>query len=247
MLFVFIPSFFILAYLPSSQLSAVNLSRFVNSIFTSFFVGFLATFINVLIGIPMALFVTRKDTWLSHLIDSLVDVPYLVPSAAVGISVALYWGSPLTSWLPEIMLVVFAHMAMTFPFITRNAIGALEEFDVSIEETARTLGARPLQVFSEITLPTIKGAILAGAVMGFTRSVGETGATLAVAAIETAPVFIVNSVKEGNYGSAAITTLVLTAFSYFFILIAKIIINWKEVQKNIIKLITWLRKWSSTK
>ncbi len=236
-LFIFIPSFFVLAYLPSANLAAVNFTRFIESVLRSFFVGFLATFLNVLLGIPMAIFVTRKKSWLTQLVDSLIDVPYLVPSAALGISVSIYWGSPLTNWLPEIMLVVLAHMSMTFPFITRNAIGGLEELDVAIEETARTLGARPLQVFTEITLPSVKGSILAGAVMGFTRSVGETGATLAVADVETAPVFIVNSVKNGDYGSAAITTLVLSIFSYVFILIAKMLLNWEQLRKDAARVI----------
>lgn len=241
MLFVFIPSFFVLAYLPSTSLGDVDLVRFVQSVMRSFIVGFLATFLNVMIGLPLAVFVARKPSKLARLIDSLIDVPYLVPSAALGISAALFWGSPLTNWLPDIFLVVLAHMSMTFPFITRNAIGGLEELDVTIEETARTLGARPLQVFTEITLPSIKGTILAGAVMGFTRSVGETGATLAVADVETAPVFIVNSVKEGQYGGAAITTLVLAVLSYVFILLAKLLLNWQQIMKNIQRVNLYLR------
>ncbi len=240
-LFIFIPSFFVLTYLPSTTLASVDFIRFVQSVLRSFFVGFLATALNVIIGLPLAIFVTRKKSKISQLIDSLIDVPYLVPSAALGISASLYWSTPLTQWLPDIFLVVLAHMSMTFPFIARNAIGGLEELDVSIEETARTLGARPLQVFTEVTLPSIKGAVLAGAVMGFTRSVGETGATLAVADVETAPVFIVNAVKNQNYGSAAITTLVLTALSYVFILIAKTILNWEQVSKNIQRLRSYLQ------
>ncbi|MFW9929548.1 MAG: ABC transporter permease, partial [Candidatus Thorarchaeota archaeon] len=245
-LFVFIPSFFIFAYLLVSPVSnTVDWGPFFGSIFISLIVASLATIINILIGIPIAILITRKRSRVSSVIDALVDVPYLVPSAALGISVALFWKSDLSFMnflcgnglcipIPDIILVIFAHMSMTFPFIARNVIGGLEEFNVAIEETARTLGARPLQVFTKITLPSIKGSILAGAVMGFTRSIGETGATLAVSGLQTAPVYIVNQIKQfNNYSLAAVATLFLTVIVYLFILSAKLVLNTSEIKKTI--------------
>ncbi|OLS20017.1 MAG: Sulfate transport system permease protein CysW [Candidatus Heimdallarchaeota archaeon LC_3] len=244
-LFVFIPSFFIISYLVDIKIPAnFDWNPFFGSIAISFFVAFVAILFNIILGIPIAIFITRKKSVLSPLIDAIIDIPYLVPSAAVGISVFLFWKSsisPLTITclfgyciaIPDIILVIFAHMAMTFPFIARNVVGGLQEFPESIEETARSLGATPLQVFYQITLPSIKGSVLAGAVMGFTRSVGETGATLAVSSLETAPVYIVNQIKnDQNYSVAAMATLLLMIIGYIFIFTTKAIINSGQLRKD---------------
>jgi thiamine transport system permease protein len=244
LLFVFIPSFFIISYLGNIQIPEnIDWVPFFGSIAISFFVAFVAIVLNVILGIPIGIFITRKNSRLSTLIDSIIDIPYLVPSAAVGISVFLFWKSSISPLaitclfgyciaIPDIILVIFAHMAMTFPFIARNVVGGLQEFPESIEETARTLGASPTQVFYQITLPSIKGSVLAGAVMGFTRSVGETGATLAVSSLETAPVYIVNQIKGQNYSIAAMATLLLMIIGYIFILTTKAIINSEQLRRD---------------
>ena len=244
-LFIFVPSFFILAFLIESPISSnVDWTPFINSIVISFLIATIATILNVFLGLTIGIIITRKHSVFSAILDSLIDVPYLVPSAALGISVFLFWKSDIAPIqflgieIPDLLLVIFAHMSMIFPFITRNIVGGLEEFDVSIEETARTLGAKPFSVFKDLTLPAIKGSILAGAVMAFTRSVGETGATLAVSSLQTAPVFIVNRIKDSppNYGLAALATLMLTVIGYTFILISKIIVNSASIKQNINKL-----------
>jgi ABC-type spermidine/putrescine transport system permease subunit II len=74
---------------------------------------------------------------------------------------------------------------------------ALERINVDMEEAARTLGARPFTVFKTIVLPITKYSILSGAIIVFTRSVSETGATLAVTSnLVTAPVLLVNWVNS---------------------------------------------------
>ena len=234
-LFIFIPSFFSLLYLLTVPVSgAFDWGPFFQSIFISFIVAFSATFLALLLGLPIAIFITRKNNRFSSLVDSIIDIPYLVPSAALGISVGLFWRNPYTNWLPDIVLVILVHTAMVFPFLARNIVGGLEELDIKIEETARTLGATPLQVFNNITIPSIRGSILAGAVMAFTRSVGETGATSAVSStLQTAPVYIVNSIKGGEYAVAAMATLMLTTIGYIFILLAKLIINSAQIKRDL--------------
>jgi ABC-type sulfate transport system permease component len=77
---------------------------------------------------------------------------------------------------------------------------AFERISLDMEEAARTLGAKPFGVFRTIILPLTKYSILSGAIMVFTRSVSETGATAAVlnvgSSLQTAPVVIVNWVKQ---------------------------------------------------
>ena len=242
LLFIFVPSFFILAFLLEKPISNNNWGPFINSIALSFFIATIATILSALLGLTIGIIITRKQSRFSVILDSLIDIPYLVPSAALGISVGLFWNSSIAPIgylgisVPAVILVIFVHTAMVFPFITRNIVGGLEEFDVSIEETARTLGARPFSVFKDLTLPAIKGSILAGAVMAFTRSVGETGATSAVSNLQTAPVFIVNQIKVADYGLAALATLLLTVIGYLFIITSKLLINSASVKETISKL-----------
>jgi ABC-type spermidine/putrescine transport system permease subunit II len=93
-------------------------------------------------------------------------------------------------------LLIFAHLAITYPYFVRSVAAAIERISFDLEEASRTLGAKPLVVFRTIVLPLIKYSIFSGAIMVFTRSVSETGATLAVATtLKTVPVVLVNWVN----------------------------------------------------
>ncbi len=231
-IFVLIPSFFLVLYIFQGLSIEVLLNPewilFFQSIVFSVVVAATATIVNICLGVPMAIFITRKDHFFSRLMDALVDIPYVVPSSALGFSVGLFWTSQILFPTNELFFVIMAHISMTFPFIVRNTIGGLAELDTSYEDAARSLGARPIQSFKHVTLPVVKFSIIAGAIMSFTRSIGETGATLAVSPNSiTAPVFIVDLIKrvEPNYFFAALTTIILILISSFliFVLRAKVV------------------------
>ena len=125
----------------------------------------------------------------------LINVPIIVPSIALGVSLKFFWqGVP---GIPDFLLLVFAHLAITYPYFVRSMSAAMERISVDMEEAAKTLGAKPFTVFRSIVLPLTKYSILSGAIIVFTRSVSETGATLAVSSnLQTAPVLIVNWVNS---------------------------------------------------
>ncbi len=216
---VLIPSFFLIGFLVITSPQPTDFGVFFLSIALSFLIAGIATAIDLVLGIPMALLIVRRGSpRVKRILDVLVSVPYVVPSAALGISLTLFFTTQRLVPVPSLLfLVILAHVAFTFPFIVRNVVGALEGLDPALEETARSLGAKPLQGFRRVTFPVIKPAILAGAIMAFTRSVGETGATLAVAgtALVTAPVFIVSLLDPANpnYYAAALATVILMAVS----------------------------------
>lgn len=189
---------------------------FWESLFYSFMIAGVVTAIDIALGIPLAFFISRsRSRKLAAAIDVLVNVPLIVPTAALGFSLGLFWGDQ--SIIPALptLLVIMAHVAFTYPLVVRNVAGAMEEIDVSYEETARTLGARPFQAFRKVLYPMIKSSILAGAIMAFTRSLGETGATLAVVSnAKTVPVYIVNLVKEGAFYRASLACILLIMISY---------------------------------
>jgi molybdate transport system permease protein len=71
-----------------------------------------------------------------------------------------------------------AAAVMAFPLMVRAIRLSLESVDQGLEQAARTLGAGPLRVFATVTLPLASPGILAGAILGFARSLGEFGATI---------------------------------------------------------------------
>lgn len=169
------------------------------SLVLSYFVGTIATILNVILGLPMAVLIARRriGTLSSTILDVLVNVPMIVPSIALGISLSFFWKS--FAFFPEIWLLILAHMSITYPYFVRSAASAIERISIDLEEAARTLGSRPFTVFRTIILPLTKYSLLAGAIMVFTRSISETGATLAVVTeLQTVPVLLVSWVKPGS-------------------------------------------------
>ena len=170
------------------------------SLLLSYFIGFMATLINVILGLPMAIMIARKrlGKTVSAVFDILVNIPIIVPSVALGFSLGLFWrGLPIT--IPELLLIILAHISITYPYFVKSLSAAIGRVDFEIENAARILGARPFAVFRTIIVPLVKYSFFAGAIIMFTRSVSETGATVAVISptspLKTVPVLLVNYIK----------------------------------------------------
>jgi len=172
-------------------------SDYWQSLALSYALAGIVTLLSFVIGLPMAMMIARKrfGKFTSTVFDILINVPLIVPSIALGVSLKFFWQS--FAFVPELFLLVFAHLAITYPYFVRSMTAAFERISLDMEEAARTLGAKPFGVFKSIMLPLTKYSILSGAIMVFTRSISETGATLAVVStLQTAPVVIVNWVKQ---------------------------------------------------
>jgi len=199
----------------------------------SYGLGAIVTVSNIIIGLPMAIIIARKKlgTLPSTILDVLVNVPLIVPSIALGASLKFFWKESFT-FMPEMLLLIFAHLSITYPYFVRSMSAAIERINIELEEAAKTLGTKPLGVFRKIVLPLTKYSILSGAIMVFTRSVSETGATVAVVTtLRTAPVVIVDWVKN----RATITPLeiglgcgILILFSFVILFSLRLVTRGKE-------------------
>jgi thiamine transport system permease protein len=165
---------------------------------------------------------------MSSIFDLLVNVPLVVPSIALGVSLGIFWKANFAS-LPDFVLLVLAHLAITYPYFVRSMSAALERINPDMEEAARTLGAKPLGVFRTIVFPLTKYSMLSGAIMVFTRSVSETGATLAVTSnLVTAPVLLVNWIKKVVPASPldiALASGFLVLFSFIILLLLRLVVG----------------------
>lgn len=166
------------------------------SLSLSYGVAFVATLLNTVAGLPMAVLIARKRLGMlpSTILDVLINIPMIVPSIALGVSLSIFWSN--FPFIPEIGLLIFAHLAITYPYFVRSMSAAIERVNMDLEEASKTLGAKPFTVFRTIILPLTKYSLFAGAIMMFTRSVSETGATVAVVTeLKTVPVLLVEWVK----------------------------------------------------
>jgi thiamine transport system permease protein len=229
-LFILIPSLFVA--LPAiravfgstfiDSLNRVGIWRdYWQSLLLSYSLGAIVTLLNVVIGLPMAIIIARRKfgSTTSGILDVMVNIPLVVTSAALGASLKIFWTQGFPS-IPEILLLIFAHLSITYPYFVRSMSAAVERISVDLEEASRTLGAKPLGVFRTIILPLTKYSIISGAILVFTRSISETGATLAVTNLQTAPVIIVQWVK----GQVPATPLEIGLGCGFLILFSFIIL-----------------------
>ena len=199
-------------------------SSFWQAMTLSYTIGILVTLINIAAGLPVAILIARKKFGKlgTTLLDAVVNVPIVVPSVALGVSLGFFWRS--FGFLPEFWILIFSHMTITYTYFVQAMSAAIEGIPEEIEETARTLGGRPLHVFSKVILPLAKYSFFSGAILVFTRSVDETGAATAVSqTLKTAPVLLVSWVKHqvpvtNSDIALGIAFLVLTSFASLLIL-----------------------------
>lgn len=151
-------------------------------------------------------------------VETLLSLPLVLPPTAVGLALLWLLGarSPLGRALAERGFevvftwkgVVCATMAMSFPLLVRSARTAFEEVDPRLLGVARTLGCGPVAAFFRVALPLARRGLLSGAVLAFTRALGEFGATVMVAGnipgrTRTLALAIFSESQAGRDGHAA--------------------------------------------
>ncbi|MCK5084107.1 MAG: iron ABC transporter permease [Candidatus Pacebacteria bacterium] len=195
----------------------------------SFLVAFIVTSVNLFFGIAFAwVFVNTKSKYKAWM-DNLIDLPLIVPTAALGLSVFLFWGE---FWHigRGLVLIILLHIIFTIPYMVRSVVASIEQINKTYNEAGTTLGASSFSLFRTIDLPLFKDGVVVGAVLTFTRSLSETGATMMVAsaATMTAPVFIVNLKHSGDIPEAAIASIILILSALFVLVFAKFLTRKKH-------------------
>jgi thiamine transport system permease protein len=197
----------------------------------SFSVGFVVVGVDLIFGIPFA-FMLVREKWgrFNEFLDTVLDIPLSIPSAALGFAIFMFWGpAGLDLTTPGTPMIIFVHIVFTFPFVVRPIMATIKSVQVGHEEASATLGASSLTTFRRITLPAIKNGIIAGLIAAFTRSLGETGATLVVMGGDrTIPVLIVDWVEASAWSAAAFASVVVIILSALLLLILQVFSPSKE-------------------
>ncbi|UCD26742.1 MAG: iron ABC transporter permease [Candidatus Bathyarchaeota archaeon] len=199
---------------PSNYFSALGRATLV-----SFASASIATFIATCIAIPTVFFIERHR--FGNFVRSLLRIPMIVPTSALGLSVLLLWG-PAGSRLvnPGIWLIILTHIVFSVPVVVESIVATFEDSEINtFESAARTLGATPYNTVETVSLPLLKRGILAGVILSFTRSLGETGATFLVMGSDvTIPPLVVNMVEALAIPAALFASTYLIALSFVLLL-----------------------------
>jgi len=193
----------------------------------SFGASAIAALINLVFGLNVAWVLVRYDFPGKRLFDSLVDLPFALPTAVAGIALTTIYSQ--NGWIGQYLDKVGIKgaysplgvvIALTFtglPFVVRTVQPVLEDLDKEMEEAAASLGAGRWQVVTRILLPTILPAALTGATMAFARAVGEYGSVVFISGnmpmrTEITPLLIITKLQQYDYrGATAIAAVMLVA------------------------------------
>ncbi|MDT2075434.1 MAG: molybdate ABC transporter permease subunit [Planktomarina sp.] len=160
----------------------------IQAVTLSLWVASFSVIVSLPIAIGVAFLLARRIFWGHGLLNALVHLPLVLPPVVTGYLLLIAFGrqgilGPILDALGLQLAFTSAGAAvaaavMAFPLIVRAIRLALEAVDPKLEEAASTLGASPLRVFGFVTLPLILPGVLAGAVVGFAKALGEFGATI---------------------------------------------------------------------
>jgi sulfate transport system permease protein len=197
--------------------------------------------LNMITGTVMAWVLVRYSFPGKAVINSLIDVPFALPTNVTGLMlVVLYgpvsiFGKFLKAHGIEVIYaksgIVLALLFVTFPFVVRSVQPVLMELDKDIEEAATTLGAGKFRTFRKVILPHLMPSILTGVALAFSRALGEFGSVVVVAGnipmkTQVAPVFIYGEIESYNPRGALAVSLVLLISSLLILMLLNILQRW---------------------
>jgi len=205
----------------------------------SFGASFFAALVNAFFGLWVAWVLVRYKFPGKRLIDALVDLPFALPTAVAGITLAtLYaqngwigrWFAPFGVKISYTWLGVF--VALTFiglPFVVRTVQPVLEDFDIELEEAAASLGANRFKTFRRVILPLVFPSLLTGFALAFARALGEYGSVVFISSnipfrTQIVPVLIMSKLDQFDYAGAAALAVVMLIVSFLLLLA----INWLQ-------------------
>ncbi len=198
--------------------------------------AFAATFFAAIVGVPAAYALARSSFRGKDLLDSLIDLPVVLPPLISGFGLLIFFGeTPLGSAINSVIRVVFtpvgivvAQFFVATPFVIRTVKAVFESIDDKYELVAQSLGSSKLESFLRVTMPMAKKGILAGVILAWARCVGEFGATLMLAGAtkmrtETLPIAVFLNISVGNINMALAIAFVMLVISIATITSIKIV------------------------
>lgn len=209
----------------------------------SFTTALIAGVINLVAGFVIAWVLTRYDFWGKRLLDTLVDLPFALPTAVAGIALCTVYAENGSLGAPLAKLGIKAAynpigitIALTFiglPFVVRSVQPVLEDFEKEVEEAAASLGATRWQTIRKVILPSLYPALFSGAIMAFSRALGEYGSVIFIAGnipfkSEITPLIIITKLEQHNVQGATAVAAIMLMISFSLLLI----LNYLQIRQK---------------
>jgi sulfate transport system permease protein len=198
---------------------------------------------SILFGLVIAWVLVRYDFPLKRIVDSLVDLPFALPTAVAGLVYSSLYVPK--GWLGQYLVplgikgaysalaVVLVLTFLGIPFVVRTLQPILENMDADVEEAAFLLGASRWQTFRRILFPTILPALITSFALALARGIGEYGSVVFVSGnmplkTEIAPVLIVSRLEEFKYAEATAIAVVLLGISLSLLVVINLLERWSN-------------------
>ena len=203
----------------------------------TFGASFCAALVNAVFGLIVAWVLVRYNFFGKKIVDALVDLPFALPTAVAGITLAILYSH--NGWIGQLLeplglkvansrLGVF--VALTFiglPFIVRTVQPVLEDLDPELEEAAASLGANRWQIFWRVIFPMISPALLTGFALAFARALGEYGSVIFIAGnAKITPMLIMDELDQFDYAQATALAVVMLVISFVLLLTINVLQWW---------------------
>ncbi len=236
-------------FLKASNLSldafwaAVSSDRAVAAYELTLGVSLASAAINVVIGVLVAWVLVRYEFPLKRLLDSLVDLPFALPTAVAGLVYSSLFVA--NGWYGRVLVplgiqgsysrlgIVLVLVFIGFPFVVRTLQPVLEGLDLDVEEAAACLGANRFQTVLRVVFPSIVPAVVTGFALSFARALGEYGSVVFISGnmpykTEIAPVLIVARLEEFAYTEATAIAVVLLLISFTTLFAINLLERWSS-------------------
>ncbi len=202
--------------------------------------------INSTFGFMVAWTLVRYRFPAKSIVDSLVDLPFALPTSVAGITLTAIYAE--NGWIGRLlkplgMKVAFTPLgvivALTFiglPFVVRTVQPVLQDLERELEEAAATLGASRLQTFRRVIAPALMPAVITGFALAFARAFGEYGSVVFISGnmpmhTEVLPLLIMAKLEQFDYQGATAIALVMLVVSFAMLFLINLLQRWSAVRR----------------
>jgi sulfate transport system permease protein len=217
---------------PGSLISQLSSRRTLSAFSVSLSASFYAAIFDAVFGLLIAWTLVRYRFFGKRIIDSLVDLPFALPTAVAGIALTSLYSN--TGWIGKIIeplgiKVAYTPLGITLalafiglPFVVRSVQPVLEACGKDVEQAAASLGAPSWTIFSRVIFPEILPAILTGSALAFARGLGEYGSVVFISGnmpfkTEIVPLLIMTKLEQFDYVSASAIAVVFLVISFVIV------------------------------
>lgn len=232
---------------PAALWEVIDSRRVWAALALSFRAAFLASALNLVLGLVLAWVLVRYRFWGRRVIDAAIDLPFALPTAVAGVALTTLYApngafgallAPLGIRVAYTELgILVALVFIGLPFVVRTVQPVIEEIDREQEEASATLGAGRATTLRRVVLPVLTPALLTGFALALARAVGEYGSVIFIAGnlpyrTEIAPLLIVIRLEEFDTDAAAAIGIAMLAIAFTLLLAINALQVWTRARSS---------------